>query len=84
MHDVSPNKSGDSIIVAELEASMSSLDGKEESIRDEGKNSSYQDLLRNWPLMSTIFVYCVFSLQEIAYSEVSCHPSEILAFNFYS
>ncbi|CAN0898680.1 Probable peptide/nitrate transporter At3g43790 [Linum grandiflorum] len=29
------------------------------------------NLLKNWPLMSTIMVYCVFSLQEIAYSEVS-------------
>ncbi|CAI0453099.1 unnamed protein product [Linum tenue] len=28
------------------------------------------NLLRNWPLMSTIIVYCVFSLQEIAYSEI--------------
>ncbi|CAN0898682.1 Probable peptide/nitrate transporter At3g43790, partial [Linum grandiflorum] len=28
------------------------------------------NLLKNWPLMSTIMVYCVFSLQEIAYSEI--------------
>ncbi|CAL1404318.1 unnamed protein product [Linum trigynum] len=28
------------------------------------------NLLQNWPLMSTIIVYCVFSLQEIAYSEI--------------
>lgn len=27
-------------------------------------------LLRNRPLMAIIIVYCVFSLQEIAYSEV--------------
>lgn len=30
-----------------------------------------ENLLKNWPLMSTIIVYCVFSLQEIAYSEVN-------------
>ncbi|KAI3419059.1 MFS domain-containing protein [Psidium guajava] len=29
-----------------------------------------ENLLKNWPLMSTIIVYCVFSLQEIAYSEI--------------
>ncbi|KAK6234717.1 hypothetical protein SCA6_010054 [Theobroma cacao] len=28
------------------------------------------NLLKNWPLMSTIIVYCVFSLQEMAYSEI--------------
>lgn len=33
------------------------------------KISSFS-LLKNWPLMSTIIVYCVFSLQEIAYTEI--------------
>ncbi|KAK4753727.1 hypothetical protein SAY87_001831 [Trapa incisa] len=27
-------------------------------------------ILKNWPLISTIILYCVFSLQEIAYSEI--------------
>ncbi|KAI4383717.1 hypothetical protein MLD38_009523 [Melastoma candidum] len=27
-------------------------------------------LFKNWPLMSTIIVYCVFSLQEVAYVEI--------------
>ncbi|KAM6584435.1 hypothetical protein CsatB_011437 [Cannabis sativa] len=27
-------------------------------------------LLRNWPLMSSIMVYCVFSLHEMAYNEI--------------
>ncbi|XP_038707119.1 probable peptide/nitrate transporter At3g43790 isoform X2 [Tripterygium wilfordii] len=32
--------------------------------------SDYAKLFKNWPLMSTITVYCVFSLQEVAYSEI--------------
>lgn len=28
-------------------------------------------LLLNWPLMSSIIVYCVFSLHDIAYQEVN-------------
>ncbi|KAI4384318.1 hypothetical protein MLD38_002489 [Melastoma candidum] len=29
-----------------------------------------KSLLRNWPLMSSIIVYCVFSLHDMAYSEI--------------
>ena len=29
-----------------------------------------ENLLRNWPLMSSILSYCVFSLHDIAYQEV--------------
>ncbi|XP_061351064.1 protein ZINC INDUCED FACILITATOR-LIKE 1-like [Gastrolobium bilobum] len=29
-----------------------------------------ESILRNWPLMSSIIVYCVFALHDIAYSEV--------------
>lgn len=56
----------------ELEAS-SDESGVTEDIREieERKASHKPNLLKNWPLMSTIIVYCVFSLQEIAYSEVS-------------
>ncbi|GMG98839.1 hypothetical protein Nepgr_000679 [Nepenthes gracilis] len=36
----------------------------------ERPRSSYGNLLKNWPLMSTIIVYCIFSLQEMAYSEI--------------
>ncbi|KAK1393618.1 Protein ZINC INDUCED FACILITATOR [Heracleum sosnowskyi] len=32
--------------------------------------SSKQSLLRNWPLMSAIIVYCVFQLHDTAYAEV--------------
>jgi hypothetical protein len=29
-----------------------------------------KSLLKNWPLMSSIITYCVFSLHDTAYSEV--------------
>lgn len=32
--------------------------------------SAKQSLLRNWPLMSAILVYCVFQLHDMAYSEI--------------
>lgn len=31
---------------------------------------SGESLLKNWPLMSSIIVYCIFSLHDMAYSEV--------------
>jgi hypothetical protein len=30
-----------------------------------------QSLIKNWPLMSSIIVYCVFSLHDMAYTEVN-------------
>ncbi|KAL5805871.1 hypothetical protein ACOSQ4_028604 [Xanthoceras sorbifolium] len=32
--------------------------------------SSQQSLLKNWPLMSSIIVYCVFQLHDMAYAEI--------------
>lgn len=29
-----------------------------------------ENLFKNWPLMSSIIVYCIFSLHDMAYSEV--------------
>lgn len=37
---------------------------------EDHNTQSKPSLLRNRPLMAIIIVYCVFSLQEIAYSEV--------------
>ncbi|XP_027340494.1 protein ZINC INDUCED FACILITATOR-LIKE 1-like [Abrus precatorius] len=38
---------------------------------DNDKNiQKSESLFRNWPLMSSIIVYCVFSLHDIAFSEV--------------
>ncbi|KAK4750293.1 hypothetical protein SAY87_027742 [Trapa incisa] len=35
-----------------------------------GEKTPKKSLLRNWPLMSSVIVYCVFSLVDMAYSEV--------------
>ncbi|KAK1579060.1 hypothetical protein Q3G72_035232 [Acer saccharum] len=37
-------------------------------LKQEG--SSKKSLLKNWPLMSSIIVYCVFSLHDMAYTEI--------------
>ncbi|WCJ19141.1 zinc induced facilitator 1 [Euphorbia peplus] len=38
---------------------------------NEGKKpSNGESLIRNWPLMSSIIVFCVFSLHDIAYTEI--------------
>ena len=36
-----------------------------------GEPTSKISLMKNWPLMSSIVVYCVFSLVDMAYTEVS-------------
>ncbi|XP_044512375.1 protein ZINC INDUCED FACILITATOR-LIKE 1-like [Mangifera indica] len=39
--------------------------------KNEGnKKTSKKSLLKNWPLMSSIIVYCVFSLHDMAYTEI--------------
>lgn len=46
--------------------------GSEDVVEAEDRKKTHKaNLLKNWPLMSTIIVYCIFSLQEIAYTEVS-------------
>ncbi|GFP93945.1 protein zinc induced facilitator-like 1 [Phtheirospermum japonicum] len=39
-------------------------------VKDEMKGQKHESLLRNWPLMSSIIVYCVFSLHDMAYTEI--------------
>ncbi|XP_047950479.1 protein ZINC INDUCED FACILITATOR-LIKE 1-like isoform X2 [Salvia hispanica] len=36
----------------------------------EEKKTSKKSLFKNWPLMSSIIVYCTFSLHDMAYSEI--------------
>ncbi|KAK1432542.1 hypothetical protein QVD17_09439 [Tagetes erecta] len=38
--------------------------------KDEKKDSTLISLLKNWPLMSSVLVYCVFSLHDMAYTEI--------------
>ncbi|ONK78528.1 uncharacterized protein A4U43_C02F19780 [Asparagus officinalis] len=36
----------------------------------DGTPASKKNLFKNWPLMSSIIVYCVFSLHDMAYTEI--------------
>lgn len=47
-----------------LEAATQWFDGKETN------TTSKKSLFKNWPLMSSVIVYCIFSLHDMAYSEV--------------
>ena len=42
--------------------------------------TSKESLIKNWPLMSSIIVFCVFSLHDMAYSEVCLS----LSFRFWN
>ncbi|KAK3212060.1 hypothetical protein Dsin_016766 [Dipteronia sinensis] len=54
-----------------LEATLYESNMKEnEQIIETRCPSSQQSLLKNWPLMSSILVYCVFQLHDMAYSEI--------------
>jgi len=57
-----------------------SVDKKHSNV-DSTDSHSNGNLFKNWPLMSTIIVYCVFSLQEMAYTEV--RPLSSYLFRLY-
>ncbi|KAL9687313.1 hypothetical protein QQ045_031713 [Rhodiola kirilowii] len=46
------------------------MKSEKEHIFEEGNPNSESSLLKNWPLMSAIIVYCVFQLHDTAYSEI--------------
>ncbi|CAI9102767.1 OLC1v1001088C1 [Oldenlandia corymbosa var. corymbosa] len=50
------------------DALEAALQGSKEA--QERQNTSSKSLFRNWPLMSSIIVYCIFSLHDMAYTEV--------------
>ncbi|VAH60083.1 unnamed protein product [Triticum turgidum subsp. durum] len=53
--------------------SNNSIEAMEESLSGsnaEESSGGYWSLFTNWPLMSAITVYCLFSLQDVAYAEV--------------
>ncbi|CAL9108919.1 unnamed protein product [Musa acuminata var. zebrina] len=52
--------------IEDLEGSLIRCETRESSEETEASKS----LIKNWPLMSAIIVYCVFSLQDMAYSEI--------------
>ncbi|KAI4316038.1 hypothetical protein L6164_024056 [Bauhinia variegata] len=57
--------SGEALETGSLE---SSTEGQVKEIKESG--ASTISLLRNWPLMSSIIMYCTFSLQDMAYQEI--------------
>lgn len=56
----------DTVVKNSIEAVEESLSGPNAEVNGGG----YLSLFTNWPLMSAITVYCIFSLQDVAYAEV--------------
>ena len=55
-----------------LESATCGSNAKEKG--QESEPTSTGNLFKNWPLMSSIIVYCVFSLHDMAYTEVCLNP----------
>ncbi|XP_062084513.1 protein ZINC INDUCED FACILITATOR 1-like [Humulus lupulus] len=51
-------------------SSNNGSDSKENWEEDEKCSPPKQSLYKNWPLMSSIILYCVFQLHDMAYSEI--------------
>ncbi|KAF9676481.1 hypothetical protein SADUNF_Sadunf08G0006400 [Salix dunnii] len=64
MHHEKKTSSNDSYDA--LEAATGASKGDDEA----RKPASNESLLKNWPLMSSIIVYCIFSLHDMAYTEI--------------
>ncbi|KAH6771570.1 zinc induced facilitator-like 1 [Perilla frutescens var. hirtella] len=55
----------------ERTSSQEPYDALEAATKETEENkSSKKSLFKNWPLMSSIIVYCVFSLHDMAYTEI--------------
>ncbi|TXG49263.1 hypothetical protein EZV62_025138 [Acer yangbiense] len=72
--NISPDSSIDAL---ESASCLSSSQLKQEG-------SSKKSLLKNWPLMSSIIVYCVFSLHDMAYTEVYIYIYIYIYFYIFS
>ncbi|XP_048232088.1 protein ZINC INDUCED FACILITATOR-LIKE 1 isoform X2 [Ricinus communis] len=53
-----------------LDAMEATSNGNKGEDNEESKPTSGESLLMNWPLMSSIIVYCIFSLHDMAYTEI--------------
>ncbi|KAF3434301.1 hypothetical protein FNV43_RR25404 [Rhamnella rubrinervis] len=62
------HKHNDSLETLETASFIS--DANKTKQKTEAEKPSKKSLLRNWPLMSAILVYCVFSLHDMAYTEI--------------
>ncbi|KAL2514727.1 Protein ZINC INDUCED FACILITATOR-LIKE 1 [Forsythia ovata] len=66
LHTHNSEKTSSQVSYDALESTSSDkVDMKEGS-----ENTSKESLIKNWPLMSSIIVYCVFSLHDMAYTEI--------------
>jgi len=52
------------------EALEAHLNGYEERFEQTSSFDDRKSLFKNWPLMSSIIMYCVFSFHDMAYTEV--------------
>lgn len=70
-HNTSTRGKKSSDLFEPLETASCLTDTSSENrLRTEGEQSPKKSLLMNWPLMSSILVYCVFSLHDMACSEI--------------
>ncbi|GJN28385.1 hypothetical protein PR202_gb16498 [Eleusine coracana subsp. coracana] len=53
-----------------IEALEAPLTDPKEKVEESGNLGSKKSLFRNWPLISSIIIYCVFSFHDMAYTEV--------------
>lgn len=68
MHDEHDKLQDDSYGALESACRSSAKELSEETADRAPKSG--ESLLKNWPLMSSIIVYCIFSLHDMAYSEI--------------
>ncbi|XP_039775778.1 protein ZINC INDUCED FACILITATOR-LIKE 1-like isoform X3 [Panicum virgatum] len=64
MHNVCENENKN------FEALEAHLNGYEERFEQTSSFDDRKSLFKNWPLMSSIIMYCVFSFHDMAYTEV--------------
>lgn len=43
-----------------------------EFVKQKCSSTTTESLLNNWPLMSSIILFCIVSFEDMAYSEVRC------------
>ncbi|KAL6326336.1 hypothetical protein AAG906_007841 [Vitis piasezkii] len=71
LHTHNENKKSREDSYDALEAANGGSNAKEKEQEIEGSEpTSNESLFMNWPLMSSIIVYCVFSLHDMAYTEI--------------
>ncbi|KAJ8900036.1 hypothetical protein K2173_024151 [Erythroxylum novogranatense] len=71
LHVHNDKETSSSDLYETVEAASNGSKGREERTDVEGqKPNSGSSLIKNWPLMSSIIVYSIFSLHDMAYSEI--------------